>query len=76
MGNYFRTPEMEKGGPFRCPNCNKVLAVKLKGDCLIQFKCPRCKAFISVKMNEPVNWARKPESAIKDNNHETSLSGA
>ena len=56
MSNYFRTPEMQKGGPFRCPNCNKVLAVKLKGKCLVQFKCPRCKSFISVKMNEPVNW--------------------
>ena len=56
MTNYFRTPEMQNGGAFRCYNCNKKLAVKLKGDFHAQFKCPRCQAFISVHMKEKVNW--------------------
>lgn len=65
MTQYFRTPEMQNGGPFNCQNCGKKLAVKIKGPCHIQFKCPRCHAFISIKMSEPVNWggqASQPES--------------
>lgn len=56
MSHYFRTPEMQSGGPFRCYNCNKKLAIKMQGnDYVIQLRCPRCKAFITVKMNEPIN---------------------
>lgn len=64
MPAYFRTPEMEGGGPFHCFNCGKKLAIKIKGNCYIQFHCPRCKAFISIKMKEPINpskWGTEGE---------------
>jgi phage FluMu protein Com len=59
MGNYFRSPEMQSGKGFRCPNCTKLLAVKLLSPSNVSFHCPRCKAFISVKMREPVPWAQQ-----------------
>jgi phage FluMu protein Com len=64
MSVYFRTPEMQTGGPFKCFNCGKKLAVKLKGNCHVQFSCPRCKAFISVHMKEPVNWSKNEQQHI------------
>ena len=64
MVNYFRTPEMQEGGPFHCFNCKKKLAVKLKGNMLVQFYCPRCHAFITIKLNEPVPWAGKVEEPV------------
>lgn len=65
MVNYFRTPEMQQGHGWRCPNCNKMLAVKIKGNCLVQMICGRCHSFISIKLNEPVNWGKKEEQEIK-----------
>lgn len=61
MSNYFRSPEMQNGGPFFCLNCKKKLAVKIRGNCHIEFLCPRCKSFISIKMKEPINWSTKRE---------------
>ena len=69
MTSYFRSPEMNDGGPFLCPNCNKKLAVKLKGNCLVQLLCPRCHSFISIKMKEPVNWDKtKPSTVLGTSN--------
>lgn len=59
MADYFRTPEMQHGGPFKCQNCGKKLATKIKGPSDITFKCPRCRAFIHIVMGEPVPWANK-----------------
>lgn len=58
MPVYFRTPEMEGGGPFYCFNCKRMLAIKIKGNCHIQFHCPRCKAFISIALREPINLSK------------------
>jgi len=57
MGHYFRTPEMMTGQGFRCPNCWKLLALKIKAPSDIAFKCPRCKAYVRCIMKEPVPWA-------------------
>lgn len=65
MGNYFRTPEMMSGKGFRCFNCGKMLAVKLKGQCVVAFNCPRCKAYIFIKMREAVPWAPRKEEEEK-----------
>lgn len=62
-GNYFRSPEMQTGSGFRCQNCGKLLAVKVKSPCDISLKCPRCKAFISYKLREPVPWVKREEKA-------------
>lgn len=52
---YFRNPSMINGGPFRCLNCNKYLALKVTGSVFeIAFKCPRCKAEINMKCNEAI----------------------
>lgn len=62
MSHYFRTPEMQNGGPFRCFNCNRQLAIMITGDdYYVKLKCPRCKAIISMKMKEPVSWQAKRE---------------
>ena len=61
MAIYFRTPEMGNGGPFHCFNCGKKLAVKVKGNCHIQFLCPRCKTFIDIKMKESINWNKEAD---------------
>ncbi len=61
MGNYFRSPEMMSGKGFRCQNCGKLLAVKLKGPCVVAFNCPRFKAYIFIKMKEAVPWAPRKE---------------
>jgi phage FluMu protein Com len=69
--NYFRSPEMQNGGPFLCYNCSKKLAVKIKGPCHIQFKCPRCHAFISIKMSEPVAWGQSAsQNGLTDAEHQ------
>ena len=65
IGNYFRSPEMMSGRGFRCFNCGKLLAVKLKGQCAVAFSCPRCKAYIFVKMKEPLPWAPRKEEEEK-----------
>ena len=59
MPQYYRTAAMQEGGLFKCFNCDKTLAIKLKGNCFVQFFCPRCHAFITVKMREPVNWSKE-----------------
>ena len=61
MAVYFRTAEMEHGGPFHCFNCGKKLATRVRGSCHIQFLCPRCKAFISIKLKEPINWSKEKD---------------
>lgn len=48
---------MMSGKGFRCPNCNKSLAVKLVSPSEVAFHCPRCKAYIYIRMREPVPWA-------------------
>jgi DNA-directed RNA polymerase subunit RPC12/RpoP len=64
MTTYFRTPEMQNGGPFKCFNCGKTLAIKLGGDKLsAEFKCKRCKAYILIKVGEEIPW--KLESVNK-----------
>lgn len=46
---------MFEGGPFRCFNCNKLLAKKLTGSVYeITFECPRCKTETVVKTKEPI----------------------
>lgn len=55
MGKYFRTPEMTRGGPFRCYNCGDQLIQHLEGgDYVLRLRCPRCKAAIVLTMREPV----------------------
>lgn len=52
---YYRTEQMANGGPFRCYNCNKLLAAKISGTALeIDMDCPRCHAKIHITMNEPI----------------------
>lgn len=58
MVSYFRTPEMQNGRGFRCPNCGKLLAVMLRGSLVVEFSCGRCKAHITCQMKEPVEWGQ------------------
>lgn len=52
---YYRNEAMVTGGPFKCPNCKKTLAIKLTGTVYeAQFECPRCKTVIDVKCKEPI----------------------
>jgi len=61
VGQYFRTPHMQTGGPFRCYNCGNLLVSQIDGvGYSLELKCPRCKAEIKVKMMEPV-----PDEAVK-----------
>jgi phage FluMu protein Com len=72
VANYFRTPEMQTGKGFRCFNCGKLLAVKLRGDLEVSFRCPRCKAYIFVKMGEKIPWANeKPKEEKKEEQVQT-----
>ncbi len=66
--NYFRTPQMQTGKGFRCPNCNKSLAVKVKAPTEIAFHCSRCKSYIYLKMQEPAPWTNP---ALKQSNDAT-----
>ena len=59
MVEYFRTPEMQSGQGFRCYTCGKLLAIKIKGPCVISFVCPRCKTYIFMKMKEAPPWTHK-----------------
>jgi len=53
--SYYRKPEMFSGGPFRCYNCDKLLAANLTGSVFeLHLKCPRCKAEIRIKCGEPI----------------------
>jgi phage FluMu protein Com len=65
MTNYFRTPQMQSGKGFRCFNCGKLLAVKLRGEYEVSFRCPRCKAYLFVKMGEKIPWAETKQE-VKD----------
>lgn len=57
---YFREDAMVKGGPFRCHNCHKKLAINLVGSKYqVEFVCPRCKTYIIVKCNESIPFAEK-----------------
>ncbi len=52
---YYRNEAMVTGGPFKCPNCKKTLAVKLAGTVYeATFECPRCKTIIDVRCKEPI----------------------
>lgn len=64
MTNYFRTPNMQLGKGFRCYNCGKLLAVKLRGQYEVSFRCPRCKAYIFVKMGEKLPWAEETKETV------------
>ncbi|MCL6542087.1 MAG: hypothetical protein K6T87_16140 [Roseiflexus sp.] len=64
--NYFRTPEMQTGKGFRCFNCGKLLAVKLRGNFEVSFRCPRCKAYIFIKMGEKIPWVPLTEEQKKE----------
>lgn len=55
----MRTPEMAGKKPFRCFNCNKLLAVNVHGECNIDFVCGRCKAFVKLIMKEPAEIGDK-----------------
>lgn len=63
--NYFRTPQMQSGKGFRCFNCGKLLAVKLRGQYSVSFRCPRCKAYIFVKTSEAIPWAEQEKKEEK-----------
>lgn len=52
---YYRTPQMVKGGEFKCYNCNQTLATRLTGSHYeVVLVCRRCKAEITVKCNEAI----------------------
>ena len=73
MGNYFRTPEMQSGKGFRCPNCSKLLAVKIVSPSHIEFSCSRCKAFIKIIMKEPVPWAQKTNEKEEEKEQQVAI---
>jgi phage FluMu protein Com len=47
---------MQSGRGFRCFNCGKLLAVKLRGKFSVAFRCPRCKSYLFLKTGEPIPW--------------------
>lgn len=52
---YFRRVEMVNGGPFKCPNCNKLLVKKVGGSMYeLQLECPRCKTELILRCKEPI----------------------
>ncbi|MFH1398966.1 MAG: hypothetical protein ABIG95_02550 [Candidatus Woesearchaeota archaeon] len=65
MGTYFRNPAMMKGGPFKCHNCNKELAIKVGGTQYeLELHCSRCKTYIKIKTREPIPFkAKEPQPA-------------
>lgn len=55
MSKYFRTPQAMGERPFRCPICNKIVAIFLTGSSYeICMRCNRCKSTIIVACNEEI----------------------
>ncbi len=64
--SYFRTKQMERGGPFHCFNCGKKLTIKVTGtEYELRLKCPRCKTYFFIKCNEKIPFI-KPKEQIPD----------
>lgn len=55
MSKYYRTEEMENGGPFKCLSCGALLIAKIKGNCELHLDCKRCKSSIDIKMERPLS---------------------
>lgn len=57
MGSYNRNGQLVSGigGPFKCPNCNRTLLLRHKGNKFeLKFKCSRCASTIILKCIEKI----------------------
>lgn len=64
MGKYVLTKQFEGERPFRCPRCNKLVAVDVQGEFKLVVVCVRCRARLTLEVGEALPPALAMKSGI------------